>query len=161
MRCEFHWDSLMSDSAHRHWHLSGMRGWNGSSWASISGAAFAGPLATFQSTLSYSAIAFVGTSSVTEVAAQNAVPAEYKLMQNYPNPFNPSTNITFALPRTMNVRLDVFNILGQNVATLANGVESSGTHTVRFDGAALPSGIYFYRLQAGEFGQTKRFILVK
>ncbi len=88
-------------------------------------------------------------------------PQQIALSQNYPNPFNPTTNITFALPENINVRLDVYNILGQRVATLADGMYNAGTHTVQFDASRLSSGVYLYRLQAGNFTTNKTMMLVK
>lgn len=78
-----------------------------------------------------------------------------------PNPFNPSTQIAFALPKAGRVSLTVSNLLGQHVATLVNEMQAAGTHAISFDGSALPSGIYVYRLQAGEFVQTKKMVLLK
>lgn len=83
------------------------------------------------------------------------------LAQNYPNPFNPSTTIRYALPARTNVTLTVFNTLGQSVATLVNGSESTGTHEVRFDGSGLASGVYFYQLRAGEYLTVKKLLLVR
>lgn len=88
-------------------------------------------------------------------------PRAISLGQNYPNPFNPTTNINFTLPENADVRLDVFNVLGQRVATLANGTFSSGTHTVQFDASRLSSGVYLYRLQSGGMTISKSMMLVK
>jgi hypothetical protein len=90
-----------------------------------------------------------------------AVPSGFALEQNYPNPFNPSTQIAYALPRTGRVSLTISNLLGQNVAVVEDEIQTAGTHTVSFDGSALPSGIYFYRLQTGDFVQTKKMIILK
>ena len=89
------------------------------------------------------------------------LPTEFALDQNYPNPFNPSTAICFALPQTGVVRLDVFNILGQQTVTLIDGRREAGRYTVDFDGANLPSGIYFYRLQHEGGTLTRKMMLVK
>ena len=89
------------------------------------------------------------------------LPAEISLSQNYPNPFNPSTSIQFALPESGNVRLSVFNLLGQNVVTLVNGVESAGYHTVQFDASRLSSGIYLYRLETSSSTIIKQMVLIK
>ncbi len=85
----------------------------------------------------------------------------FRLSQNYPNPFNPTTTITYSLPHRSHVMLTVFNALGQQVATLVNGDMEPGYHTVQFDGSHLSSGMYFYRLQAGSFVDTKKLLLVK
>ncbi len=83
------------------------------------------------------------------------------LLQNYPNPFNPTTRISFTLAEPSNVRLEVFNVAGQRVATLVNGYNEAGPHSVEFDASALSSGIYFYRLAAGEVTQYRKMILLK
>jgi hypothetical protein len=89
------------------------------------------------------------------------LPREITLGQNYPNPFNPTTTISFTLPEATDMRLDVFNVLGQRVATLANGAYTAGTHTVQFDASRLSSGMYLYRLQAGSFSTQRTMMLVK
>lgn len=86
---------------------------------------------------------------------------EFRLDQNYPNPFNPSTLISFSLPQTSDIKLSVYNILGQRVAVLANGKYAAGSHTVRFDGTGLASGMYLYRLEAGNFVTQKKMTLLK
>jgi hypothetical protein len=86
---------------------------------------------------------------------------EYSLDQNYPNPFNPSTTIKFGLPNDTKVVLEVFNFLGERVATLLNQEMTSGYHQVNFDGSNLSSGVYIYRLSAGEFSSVKKFTLLK
>jgi len=85
----------------------------------------------------------------------------YRLEQNYPNPFNPTTNITYVLPKTENVSLKVYDVLGREVATLVNEVKPAGAYTVPFNASNLASGVYFYKLQAGSFVQTKKMMLVK
>jgi hypothetical protein len=88
-------------------------------------------------------------------------PFGYQLLQNYPNPFNPSTTIRYALPARSYVSLTVFNTLGQEVAAMVNTYQGAGYHEVRFDGSGLASGVYFYRLRAGEYGATRRLILIR
>jgi hypothetical protein len=86
---------------------------------------------------------------------------QFVLVQNFPNPFNPSTTIRYGLPRGADVTLAVYNALGQEVARLVDTHQESGYHEVRFDGTNVASGVYFYRLRAGEFSQTKRLMLVR
>ncbi|MFQ3597685.1 MAG: T9SS type A sorting domain-containing protein [Chloroherpetonaceae bacterium] len=85
----------------------------------------------------------------------------YALAQNYPNPFNPTTNISYVLPKAENVSLKVYDVLGREVATLVNEVKAAGAYTVPFNASNLASGVYFYKLQAGSFVQTKKMMLVK
>lgn len=88
-------------------------------------------------------------------------PGQYVLLQNFPNPFNPSTTIRFGLPGRAQVTLTVYNTLGQQVALLVNSEMAEGYHEVRFDGSDLPSGVYFYRLQAGTFADSRRLVLLR
>jgi hypothetical protein len=92
--------------------------------------------------------------------AGSAIPTEYALSQNYPNPFNPTTTIQFALPKSSHVALKVLDALGKEVATLVTQEFGPGYYTVRWQ-ANVSSGIYFYRLQAGEFMETKKMILLR
>jgi hypothetical protein len=91
----------------------------------------------------------------------NESPAEYRLYQNYPNPFNPSTSIKYAIPKSDFVTLKIYDMLGKEVKTLINGRLSAGTYDETFTGDIFPSGIYFYRLTAGGFSETKKMILLK
>ena len=101
-------------------------------------------------------------SSITEVESKNLKsPANYLLNQNYPNPFNPDTKITYSVPRKSNVSLKIFDLLGNEIKTLVNENEPGGTYSITWNAANLPSGIYFYKLQAGSFVETKKMILLK
>jgi len=93
--------------------------------------------------------------------ARNETPAEYSLEQNYPNPFNPSTTIEIALPHSGFVTLKIYNVLGEGVTTLVEGNHAAGTFKATWDASGLPSGVYFYRLVAGEYVQTKKMVLIK
>jgi hypothetical protein len=97
----------------------------------------------------------------TSVRVAEAIPEEFGLQQNYPNPFNPSTTITYQVARAGLVSLKVFNLLGQEVATLVNEVEAPGTYQQTWTAAGLPSGGYFYRLQSGPVTLTRTMLLVK
>jgi len=88
-------------------------------------------------------------------------PKEFALHQNYPNPFNPVTHISFELPKQHHVKIEIYNIQGQRVKTLLNKTMLAGSHVVNFDASSLASGVYFYRIQAGEFQQVKKMVLVK
>lgn len=98
---------------------------------------------------------------VTSNEVIDGLPTEFELRQNYPNPFNPSTTIIFALPQASQVKIEVFNLIGQRVATLANSIMKAGYHQLQFDASALSSGTYFYKLTAGDFKQTKSMVLIK
>ena len=88
-------------------------------------------------------------------------PKRLELAQNYPNPFNPTTTISYGVPHRTHVILTVYNTLGQKVAELVNGEEEAGYHDLKFDGSNLASGVYFYRLQAGSFVETKKLLLLR
>lgn len=101
----------------------------------------------------------IPTSNEEEFAA---TPARFSLEQNYPNPFNPSTNIQFNLPASSEVTLEVFNMLGQKVATILNGEKlNAGSHTQKFDASSLASGMYVYRISAANFVQSRKMMLIK
>jgi hypothetical protein len=105
---------------------------------------------------------FNGTFAYSdEVNAEVTSPAQFELSQNYPNPFNPGTTIKFSIPQSANVSLKIFNTLGQEVSTLINQNMESGVHTINFDASELNSGIYFYRLDAGQFSEVKKMTLIK
>ena len=116
-------------------------------------------------------IAAGGKSIVTGIKEVGRTPGTYSLKQNYPNPFNPSTNISFSLEKASNVKLEVYNILGQKVATLVNNFMQPGNYTVQFsakggstpggNAGRLASGVYIYRIEAGEFVSSKKMIVLK
>jgi flagellar hook assembly protein FlgD len=119
--------------------------------------------------LSASASDHAGFDYAVNIAPQKStlsIPDKFGLSQNCPNPFNPITSIDFSIPVPSNVRLDIFNITGSKVATLIEGRLEAGQHRVSWDskgsdGRPLASGIYFYRLKAGEFTDTKKMMLLK
>jgi hypothetical protein len=95
------------------------------------------------------------------VEFNNNLPSSFELAQNYPNPFNPSTTISFSLPQSSEVQLNVYNILGQQVASLVNSSMNAGTYNINWDASNLSSGMYIYRLKAGTTVLTNRMILMK
>ncbi|MCH8488134.1 MAG: CHRD domain-containing protein [Candidatus Cyclonatronum sp.] len=98
---------------------------------------------------------------VTSLEDGSELAGSFTLGQNYPNPFNPVTNISYEIPAAGNVQLSVYNLLGQRVALLVNEMQAAGTHTVRFDGSRLSSGVYLYRLETEGMQLTRRMMLVK
>lgn len=103
-----------------------------------------------------------------EVTGESAVPAsaevqltEFKLGQNYPNPFNPTTTIEYNLPESGLVRLTVYNVLGAEIATLVQGIQSAGTHKIEFSASDLGTGIYYYRLESAGQDAMRKMILIK
>jgi len=89
------------------------------------------------------------------------LPSQFALLHNYPNPFNARTVINYQLPVRSSVRLEVYNLLGKKVATLVDAEEQAGYRSVSWDGSGVSSGIYFYKLMAGDFTETKRMMLIK
>jgi hypothetical protein len=100
-----------------------------------------------------------GTSSLAKTTPM--IPEDFALSQNYPNPFNPATAISFSLPKASDVRIEIYNVLGQCVEVLADGTYNAGHHTVRWDASGRSSGVYFYRLVTEGFVQTKKMLLLK
>jgi hypothetical protein len=107
-------------------------------------------------------IDFNGTYEYSdEVAVEVTAPLEYTLEQNYPNPFNPSTVIKYTIPENGFVTLDVYNLLGEKVGSLVNGVQEAGRYEINFDASNLASGIYVYSLKSGSFTSVKKMLLMK
>ncbi len=105
-------------------------------------------------------------NSVTSPTAVNSVedgltPQEFALFQNYPNPFNPTTTIRFGITEKSIVKIILFNAIGEEVAIVLNEEKESGYHQVEFNASTLPSGVYFYQLQAGSFVETKKMVLLR
>jgi hypothetical protein len=103
----------------------------------------------------YDIAASIGASNGT------TLPTEFALSQNYPNPFNPSTEISFSLPNASDVKLEVYNVMGQKVAVVVDEYLQAGEHTALWDAGSFSSGVYFYRLEAGEFVETRKMVLLK
>jgi hypothetical protein len=99
---------------------------------------------------------------VTPVSKKGTVlPAEFKLEQNYPNPFNPTTIINYSVPKSCLVTIKIYDVMGKAIETLVNKEKNAGNYSVEFKGSQLASGIYFYRMQAGDFISTKKLVLLK
>lgn len=96
-----------------------------------------------------------------KIILNNTVPKFFDLNQNYPNPFNPVTNIKYGLPEDIFVTIKIYDILGREVKTLVNEFKNAGSYIVSFNGIEFTSGIYFYRIQAGNFVSVKRMVLIK
>jgi hypothetical protein len=110
---------------------------------------------TFNAAIAYEEIVLVEETSFSESITT------YTLEQNYPNPFNPNTKIKYSVPQSSNITIKVFDILGNDIVTLVNTEKPVGIYEVEFDATTLTSGVYFYRLQAGSFVETKKMILAK
>jgi plastocyanin len=91
----------------------------------------------------------------------SSIPARFEMAQNYPNPFNAQTAIEYSLPQDSRVRIVIYNLLGQNIETLIDGSQPAGTHTAVWDASEVPTGVYFYKIEAGEFTQTRKMLLAK
>lgn len=98
---------------------------------------------------------------ITDIDDKYTQPTEFSLSQNYPNPFNPSTTIKFSIPKRSNVKLEVFNSLGEKVATLLNEQKTMGEHSIRFNGKNLASGLYIYKITTSNFTESKKMTLIK
>jgi len=103
----------------------------------------------------------VASGAIAGIAPGGDLPREYSLEQNYPNPFNPSTVIRYQLPSGSTVTLDVYNTAGEKIVTLVDAPQSAGIHEVNFNGGTLASGMYFYRIRAGGYQETKKMLLVR
>ena len=99
--------------------------------------------------------------TVVSVEPAQEIPATFLLEQNYPNPFNPTTTIKFALPKISNVRLSIYDMLGREVSVPVNDRREAGVHEVTYGAVGLASGVYFYRLHAGDFVRMRKMILLK
>lgn len=104
-------------------------------------------------------VTFDNVTSVEDF--DDPAPKSFRLLQNYPNPFNPATTIAYTLPENGRVRLSVFDVLGREVAVLVDATKRAGNHQLSFDASALATGLYFYRIDAGAFQQTRRMLLLK
>jgi hypothetical protein len=104
---------------------------------------------------------FVIGTRITEVENEKETPSSFYLEQNYPNPFNPSTVISYQLPVSSDITIKVFDVLGNEIATLVNEFKAAGKYEVAFNSERLVSGVYFYQFKAGNYINTKKMILLK
>ncbi len=161
--------------------ISGVASWNGTSWEALgsgltgTGTQIIGTLSVTQdnqlvvggnfSEVGHKPASAISMYDLDEPTVSNEteteVASDFTLEQNYPNPFNPSTNITYKVPSQSPVTLKVYNMLGQEVATLVNSVKTAGSHTVSFDASQLSSGMYIYRLTSASTSITKKMMLLK
>ena len=109
----------------------------------------------------FSRVSIEGTNLVSVSNTGTSVPKTFSISQNYPNPFNPSTKIQYEVPEKSIVSLKVYDVLGNEIITLVNKETLSGRYEVEFNATNLPSGVYFYRIQANNFVETKKMILLK
>ena len=98
---------------------------------------------------------------IVSVDDEAKLPVSYALSQNYPNPFNARTAINFALPQASDVNLSIYNMLGQKVATLVDGQLPAGNHSVNWDASEVATGVYFYKITAGDFSEIHQMTLLK
>jgi Secretion system C-terminal sorting domain len=98
---------------------------------------------------------------ITDFENNRLLPTEYILSQNWPNPFNPSTNIKYSVPQLLNVQIKVYDVLGNEIETLLNEEKPIGNYEITWYAENLPSGVYFFRMQAGLFTETKKMMLMK
>ncbi|MFQ6008933.1 MAG: T9SS type A sorting domain-containing protein, partial [Candidatus Zixiibacteriota bacterium] len=106
-------------------------------------------------------VVIIGDSEPSDGAPPSEGDPEIHLIGNYPNPFNPTTEISFILPNAMDVKLEVYNIIGQRVTTLVNERLEAGKHVVQWDGSEVASGVYLYRLTTADYAETKKMLLLK
>jgi len=116
---------------------------------------------SYVDTLVYASINGKEYGTLVSVTEDNELPLRFSLSQNYPNPFNPSTTIAFDLPTPLLVTLAIYDYIGREVTVLVNGLQHAGHHEVQFHASQLSSGVYFYRIRAGNFLNIKKMILIK
>ncbi len=104
---------------------------------------------------------WVTVAKLTGIEEKEKIPLDYTLEDNYPNPFNPTTIISYQLPVGSRVTLKVYDVLGRQIKSLVDERQDAGSHSITFDGTNLPSGVYFYRLQAGSYNATRKLMLLK
>ena len=114
-----------------------------------------------QQTLNFTISSPTGEKWTKEITIQVSAPEKFELFQNYPNPFNPTTTIEYALPKTGNVSLKIYDAIGKEVTTLVNEVQEAGYYSAKFDASKLSSGMYIYKLTSDKFKEVKKMMLMK
>ena len=104
---------------------------------------------------------FMGEKATSALDEAVGIPTVYSLSQNYPNPFNPATTIEYQIPKQSLVKLTIFDLLGREITTLVNEQKGAGTYSVKFEASSLSGGVYFYKLEAGNFIQTRKLLFLK
>ena len=127
----------------------------------ITGASLDLGIALAQTQVTLQANTLVSPGNLSSVIDRGTIPRKSSLEQNYPNPFNPSTTINFSLAKSGQVTMSVYDVLGRQVSVLVNEKREAGSYEVKFDGSNLANGVYFYRLQAGDFVQSRKLVLLK
>jgi len=102
-----------------------------------------------------------GNFKYSDIVNVNLVTKDFKLYQNHPNPFNPTTRIKFSVPERNNVNIKIFNMIGQEIQEIVNQEYEAGNYNVEFNASNLASGVYFYRIQSGNFVESKKMIYLK
>ncbi len=140
---------------------------NGTTWTNLglsglgAGSVFSTPSSNVVWAGTENGVLYSLDSPMSVKTTGSTLPIEYNLSQNYPNPFNPSTVIRFAIPNESNVTIKVYSITGEMVATILNEVKTAGEYEVSFDATSLPTGVYIYKIEAGNFSSVKKMMLVK
>jgi hypothetical protein len=104
---------------------------------------------------------FDGSFEYSNIVEVEVIPTQFELSQNYPNPFNPSTAIRFSLPEQTQMKINLYNMLGELVKTISEGTYEAGNYKVNFDASDLSSGVYIYRLESEAFVQVKKMVLLR
>jgi hypothetical protein len=162
VRCYLQWDTSLVGTGHRRWHPTGVRCWDGTRWVTMPDVRISGTGMLFTTTTLYSAIAVVGAPTATSDVALAATPGNTLLSgTNRPNPFSGVTEIGFTLSRPAYVTVAIFDASGEKVETIQDGRLEAGEHALPFDGSALPSGSYLYRISVDGSVTVGKAILTK
>ena len=102
-----------------------------------------------------------GTFEYSDIVEVEVIPTQYELSQNYPNPFNPSTTIRFSLPKQTQLKIILYNMLGEKVEMITEGMYEAGYYRILYNAQSLPSAVYIYRIESSEFVQTKKMVLLR